>query len=382
MKEPKPETVLVVNGFNPRFSGVTALDCYFRRSIGAVCELETTADIIALSSLFEDIEFPGEERIDALLKLPEEGGLTYAFRIADDGGAETPKSIWKPLLFYRSPNDGKFLDPGGIYPVIRRREPLTAEHTEHYPPSGEYWWYAAADAAVLAARYQWEIDYSICIPNGSTRTLPLGKTEQRLLLLRLLESPAPQLGFHILMETGFIQEHWPLLQSMKGVVQDKDFHPEGDVWDHTLEMYRHMKTADAVTAMGILVHDCGKAFAARQNNNEFDRHAQIGSERAAAFLQDLGFDSAFIRRVSYLVGNHMLTAHVPDIPSVSIAHVLDDPLFEKLLEIYRCDISSSFRDPERYYHVCEFYRKYKRQRNNPYRNAAAKGARGTASGRR
>jgi poly(A) polymerase len=370
MKEPAPEKKLEIEGFSPRFSGITALDLYYRISTGSVKEIESPADIVELSSMFDPIEFPGEERIDALVPASNASGKNYAIRILDAAESGPGRTLWKPLVFFYIPEKRKFVDPAGMYPIIRKKEILSSAHVQMYPPPVESWWYFAADAALLAARYQWEIDASLLeLPDFSRRPVSLGRTEQRLLLIRLLESAAPERGFQILMNTGFIKEHWPLLYSMKGVSQDKDFHPEGDVWNHTMEMFRHMKSPDSDIAMGILVHDCGKAYASRQNRNEFDRHAQIGSERAVVFLRGLGFSVEFIQRVKYLVGNHMLTAHIPDIPASSIREILDDQLFPKLLEVYRCDISSTYRDPEGYYRACEYFRKYKRHRKNPYRDA-------------
>ena len=354
-----PETTLSEAGYIVRYSGITALDRYYRRAAGSVIDIETDADLIALSTLFDDIEFPGEERIDALLEFGDE--CQYAIRIIDS--EDDHASPLPPFRFYYYPARRIFLDSDDSYRMIRNRESLESSQVRQIF-AGSSSWHTIGDIAEAAARYDWAM-----IPSGhrdGSKTL-LGSREQRKILQRLLESPFPGRGLAILMDTGFVHAHWPLLAAMQGIAQDKDFHPEGDVWNHTLEMYRYLKVPDREIAMGILLHDCGKAFSQKQNNNEFDRHSQIGADRGIRFLQGLGFPEEYVSHVRYLVTNHMLPAHIAEIPHRSIETVLSDPLFPKLLELYRCDISSSFRDPEGYYRACESYRRFKKLRRNPYR---------------
>ncbi|MBL7005527.1 MAG: HD domain-containing protein [Spirochaetia bacterium] len=378
MKLQGPENILEQKGYTNRFSGITALDLYYRHNPGEIIEMETDADLITLSTLFDVIEFPGEERIDAVI--PAENGQKYYVRILDDTGMGI--QTWKPLQFYYSPSARRFFDTNDMYPQIRHREELLLEHTAVSSTAVNSWWYGIADAAVLAARYGWPIDKKIVQKMGFQRPpTRLGIGEQRIVLMRILESQTPGIGLQILMESGFIKEHWPLVFSMQGVVQDKDYHPEGDVWDHTVEMFNYSKKPDPDIGMGILLHDCGKAFSQRQNNNEFDMHAQIGARKAAAFLRDLNFSREYIKRVEFLINSHMLPAYLPGMPVHTVEHIMTNSLFPKLLEIYRCDISSSYRDPEGYYRICEHYRKFQKHRKNPFRTMDGKvGRPGSALG--
>lgn len=367
----EPVKLLLAHGSKVHIAGISALDGYFREPFGRFVEIETSSDIIELSTIFDSIEFPGEDRIDALVTA--ERGITCLIRSTEVGDQE---SRWKPLRFSYSPAERSFIDPYGTYQLLRKGGVLDSSQVLTHSISTDEWWYFVSDAAQLSARYGWEIDKSMLAePDFSRPPAPLGVLEQQVILVRILESRYPAAGLNILMDCGFIHAHWNLLDLMNTVVQDKDFHPEGNVWSHTLEMFRHMKAPDFDIAWGILLHDCGKAFAQRQNQNEFDRHAQIGAMKGADFLRSLAMGREEVGRISFLVENHMLTAHIPEIPPHTIEEVLDDPLFPKLLEIYRCDISSTFRDPEGYYRACEFFRKYQRRKKNPYRNSRGKVAR-------
>ncbi|NQT58401.1 MAG: hypothetical protein HQ557_05410 [Bacteroidetes bacterium] len=369
MKRQKPENILEQSGYTTRFSGITALDLYYRNNPGQILEMETNADLITLSTLFNSIEFPGEERIDAAI--PVENGQQYYIRILDDTGKGV--QTWKPLQFYYSPSARRFFDTNDMYNVIKNRELLAVGHVVTSPVPVDTWWYGIADAAVLAARYGWPVDKRVLQrPDFQRSPVRLGIGEQRIVLIRILEAQDPGKGLQLLMDSGFIREHWPLVFSMRGVSQDKDFHPEGDVWDHTFEMFKYIKKPDPDIGMGILLHDCGKAFSQRQNNNEFDMHAQIGSRKAVEFLRSLNFSGDYIKRVEFLINTHMLPAHLPSIPVHTVEHIMTNRLFPKLLEIYRCDISSSFRDPEGYYRTCEHYRKFQKNRKNPFRTTDGK----------
>ena len=233
MKRQKLEKKLEQSGYTIRFSGITALDMYYRNDLGQILEIETNADLITLSTLFNSIEFPGEERIDALI--PAENGQHYSLRILDDTGNGI--QTWKTLQFYYNPASRQFFDPNDMYKAIRNREPLILGNVVTKPVPMDSWWYGIADAAVLTARYGWHIDSEILKKPGFQRNpVRMGVGEQRIVLIRILESQTPEKGFQILMDSGFVKEHWPLIFSMKGVSQDKDFHPEGDA--HLLGLWK------------------------------------------------------------------------------------------------------------------------------------------------
>src|SRR4051812_40723057 len=82
------------------------------------------------------------------------------------------------------------------------------------------------------------------------------------------KSRAPSLGLHFLAETEWI-EHYPELNKIRGVPQDPEWHPEGDVFTHTshccdaLTRLARWQTADSesriVYMFAVLTHDFGKA---------------------------------------------------------------------------------------------------------------------------
>jgi poly(A) polymerase len=208
---------------------------------------------------------------------------------------------------------------------------------------------------------------------------PPNPESQRVLLTALLVSPWPDLGLELLKAAGFVEALWPELALLDNVDHSKEYHPEGNVWKHTLETFRYRKPAvrgrtayDFRLSLGLLLHDVGKPLAASSGNRRFDGHAELGARAARKFLERLEFDREIIGDIFYLVKNHMLPAALPRLPLTRTEEVLESPLFPTLMELYRCDESSSFKGPDGYYESSSAYQAYLRYRRNPYRSADGK----------
>jgi len=239
------------------------------------------------------------------------------------------------------------------------------------------------DASLILSRY----DFGTGAPGYITslsRTLensppgfPPGPEMERAFLTCLLVSPRPDRGLEFLRSSGFLRERWPELASYESVDHSKEFHPEGNVWNHTLETFQHRKPGasgvfDLRLSLGLLLHDAGKPISASYGTRRFNGHAELGAMAAARFLERLEFDPALVRDIFYLVKNHMLPAALKRLPLTKTAEIMVSPLFPTLMELYRCDESSSFKGLEGYYENSAAYQAYLRNVKNPYRSADGK----------
>jgi poly(A) polymerase len=215
---------------------------------------------------------------------------------------------------------------------------------------------------------------------ASIGRLPLapspGAEELRILLSGLLNSPQPAFGFEFLKTAGFIGEFWPELAVLDDVDHSKEFHPEGNVWKHTMETFRYRKPAagsrtayDLRLSLALLLHDAGKPLAESSGNHRFEAHAELGAWQAHRFLDRLGFGEALARDVAWLVRNHMLPAALPRLPLIRTQEIMESSLFPVLMELYRCDESSSFKGLDGYYERSAAYQAYLKHRRNPSRTA-------------
>jgi poly(A) polymerase len=187
-------------------------------------------------------------------------------------------------------------------------------------------------------------------------------------------SPNPGLGMELLKTCGFIKEFWPELATLDNADHTKEFHPEGNAWKHTMETFRYRKPGsyDLCLSLGLLLHDIGKPISMSAGSRRFNGHAELGEVQARRFLERLGFYASLITDVCFLVRNHMLTAALPRLPFFRTEEIMASPLFPILLELYRCDESSSFKGLDGYYESSAAYQAYLRNRRNPYRTADGK----------
>jgi len=383
--------LLAQAGFSSYLAAPSAIQMYFQGAPGSFIWIETEGTLIDLSRLFESLTFPGSDYFDAALEYEDSLVLFHCIDRQDDaarGTATIQGAFWYDL------GRRVYLDPLGAYPLLRE-ESLVPNRGTAYPAleQGRRKWYPVAESALLAAGFGYVPDEElrsglraeagqegeIRLPApGKARVQQeaaqnrLTKVEQRFLLSRILSGPFAAAGLEILLDSGFIDVHWPLLRAMNTVPHSKEHHPEGNVWKHTLETFSHRKVFDVVLSLGLLFHDCGKPFAREQNGNRFDRHAQIGAYKAGKFMADLAFPVKIIESVEFLVQYHMLPGAVSKLPVFRTEDIMRSPLFPDLLELYRCDISSTYRGPEGYYRACKAYRRFLKNSQNPFRDSAGK----------
>jgi poly(A) polymerase len=239
------------------------------------------------------------------------------------------------------------------------------------------------DASLILSRYafgpltpRFLAEFSETLANCPAGPLP-GPETQRAFLSCLLVSPWPDRGFKLLKAAGFLEEMWPELSCFNDVDHSKEFHPEGNVWNHTLETFRHRKADrpgafDLRLSLGLLLHDAGKPIAASNGSRRFDGHAELGAMAAARFLERLGFEPSLVRDIYYLVKNHMLPAALKRLPLAKTRETMDSHLFPTLMELYRCDESSSFKGLDDFYENSSAYQRYLKDLRNPYRSADGK----------
>ncbi|MDR3342670.1 MAG: HD domain-containing protein [Treponema sp.] len=384
--------ILAAEGYGLGFRGFSAIDRYLGFHPLPVTWVETDADLSVLARLFEGLRFPGVDIADAAL---DTDGQTWYVRCIDPD--EDQRVSYKLLSLTQDQRTGRFQDPWagpdmpwGLYPLLREFRDGSPRKDSAVPKPVEPWWagldpdtgyyQAAMDGALILARYGGAVDNTKPLPIHSIaqsfRDLPGDspprEEQQRVLLTCLLLSPRPGLGMELLKACGFVVELWPELGILDDVDHSKEFHPEGNVWNHTMETFRYRKTLDLPLSLGLLLHDVGKPRSIASGNHRFAGHAELGAGLSRKFLTRLGFDPPLIQDICYLVKNHMLPAALPRLPLTRTQEILESPLFPTLLELYRCDESSSFKGLDGYYKSSAAYQAYLRYRRNPYRSADGK----------
>lgn len=363
-----PVETLRESGYRAYFASYSALDRYFRVPPSPATHLLTDASLVALAGLFEQLQYAGGDREDAVVR---HDGRAFRLRCYDEEVPAPPRAFTVQELLY-DPGRDVFLDPEGVYPDLRSGS-LVAQGDAGDPDH-------LAEAAVLVSRYPYgaQAESFLIDPpehaarggRGARGARLAGQVSlefQRELLLEVLAGQRAHKGLGLLAACGFVERYWPELARMSAIPHHKDFHPEGDGWQHTLETFKHRKDEDPVLSLALLLHDVGKPEAASTPERAFDGHAELGAQIATQFLRRLGFPEARVREVTFLVRYHMMPAALKQLPLYRSERIMDSPLFPLLLELYRADMSASYWSPEGYYEACQVYRNYRKHKANPFR---------------
>ena len=177
-------------------------------------------------------------------------------------------------------------------------------------------------------------------------------------LSRILTEGNPRRGLELLNATGLLGEILPEIAAMRGVQQPPEFHPEGDVWIHTLLMLEGLREPSITLALGVLLHDVGKPPTFRVAERiRFDGHVEKGVEMAHAILSRLRYPNDVIGGVEALVANHMKFREVTHMRESTLKRFIRMPDFEEHMALHRLDCLFSHGGLDNY----EFVRQKQRE---------------------
>ena len=178
-------------------------------------------------------------------------------------------------------------------------------------------------AVQFSARFDFSLDertFELCkkiVQNNELDFLPKERIYEEFKKL-FLKSSKPSIGFELLKDLGVLK-YFPELKALISCVQDPFYHPEGDVWIHTMmcldELSRILKEENIVDEYrklylfyAILCHDFGKPFCTKEINGKITshKHESLGIEPTISFLSKLTNEKKFIEIVSSLVKNHLI----------------------------------------------------------------------------
>jgi poly(A) polymerase len=203
-------------------------------------------------------------------------------------------------------------------------------------------------AVRFAARFEYEIEpATFCaIQQLAPKISQVSRERVRDELTRMLTEGHAKRAFELLDQSGLLQEVLPEIPAMKGVEQPPQFHPEGDVFVHTLLLLEKLPhPCPATLAWGALLHDVGKppTFRRAPDRIRFDEHAKVGTRMAEEICRRLRFSNDETRQILALVENHMRFGDVQRMKPSTFKKFIRLPRFDQHLELHRLDCESSHR---------------------------------------
>jgi poly(A) polymerase len=214
-------------------------------------------------------------------------------------------------------------------------------------------------AVRFAARLDFQIDAatSAAIRRHAAEIALVSAERIRDELTRILTEGGARRGFELLFDLGLLAEVLPEAVRLRGVAQPPEFHPEGDVWTHTMLMLENLPPQSGSTlAWGALLHDIGKPATyqppkpAIPGSNEkpdrirFNGHVEAGVRISETILARLRFSNDDTDQILALVRNHMRFGDVLQMKQSTLKRFLRLPRFHEHLALHRLDALSAHGD--------------------------------------
>ncbi len=166
-------------------------------------------------------------------------------------------------------------------------------------------------------------------------------------LSRMLTEGHARRAFELLDDLGLLAQVLPEAVAMHGVEQPADWHPEGDVWIHTMLLLEKLAPGCSATlAWGALLHDIGKPATYQLDRSgpaeriRFNGHVEVGIRIAEVLLARLRFSNEDTGQIVALIKNHMRFGDVPQMKESTIKRFLRLPRFDEHLHLHWLDCSS------------------------------------------
>jgi poly(A) polymerase len=213
-------------------------------------------------------------------------------------------------------------------------------------------------AVRFAARFDYKIDPATraAIQRLAPKIHQVSCERMREELTKMLTEGQARRAFELLDTSGLLREVLPEIAAMKGVEQPPQYHPEGDVFVHTLLLLEKLPAGASKTlAWGALLHDVGKppTFRIAPDRIRFDGHVEVGVKMAAEILRRLRFSNHETDLILALVDNHMRFGAVQRMKQSTLKKFLRLPAFEEHLELHRMDCLSSHGQLDAYEYTQE-----------------------------
>lgn len=201
-------------------------------------------------------------------------------------------------------------------------------------------------AVRFAARldYKIEADTMIAIKRFADEIKVVSRERVRDELTKMLTEGHARRAFLLLDEAGLLKQVLPEISEMKGVQQPAEYHPEGDVFIHTLLALENLPHPCPPTlAWGTLLHDVGKpaTFRVAPDRIRFDGHVEVGVKIAEEICGRLRFSKHDAAQVLALVDNHMRFGHVTRMKESTLKKFMRLPGFDEHLALHRADSLAS-----------------------------------------
>lgn len=209
-----------------------------------------------------------------------------------------------------------------------------------------------------AVRFATVLDYKIgeqtwdALVANSAAILEISAERIRDELVKIFLSPNRVGGWDLFDKSGLMRTILPELEAMKGCKQPEQFHPEGNVFEHTRLMLQLLPAKVSVPLVfSVILHDVAKPVTAQVDATgriRFNEHDRIGAAMTEQIMERLRFSRAEIDATVEMVRQHMVFKDVPKMRVAKLKRFMARPTFNEEMELHRVDCESSHRILDNY----------------------------------
>lgn len=202
--------------------------------------------------------------------------------------------------------------------------------------------------ARFAARFGFSIDPATraAVVRNASRISEVSPERVFEELLKILRLRVPRKALDLLFELDLIGSILPEVKALKGLEQPPEYHPEGDVLEHTtIALEKLPEDASDALLVGTLLHDIGKGRTQTfEDRIRFSGHDKVGADMARKIMARFHRSNAFADHVVALVANHMRWMFVEQMRLAKLKRFMGMEFFEDHMELHRADCLSSHED--------------------------------------
>lgn len=357
------------NGFDCWFVGGCVRDALFKRQVHDF-DLTTNASPLQIQELFGKTDFVGASFGVVLVKL--KGVAIEVATLRKDGSytdGRRPDSIevgtltddsrrrdfTMNALYYDAARQELIDLHGGLEDLSARVLRTVEEPHRRFKEDA----LRLFRAVRFASRFQLEIESetlgAIHALAPSVAQLSGERVHQE--LTRMLCGPEPSRAFRLLFETGILQVVLPEVAATEGVSQGRRYHPEGDVFAHTLLGCEFEPSRTKLSRWGILLHDIGKPVTKeiRDEKITFYQHEHVGAKMAEDVLRRLRFSVEERQLIVSVVDRHMRFMHAHDWSKSTLRRFIAAESIEHDLNVHAADCLSCHQILSAWKYVSEAY---------------------------
>jgi len=224
-------------------------------------------------------------------------------------------------------------------------------------------------AVRFAARFDFAIDSgtSAAIKENAHRINAISAERVFAEMGKMLTGPNPHKSLELLHDSGLLTHFLPEAENLRGVEQPAQFHPEGDVFVHTVKTLSFLPPNPSPTlAWAALLHDIGKPPTMTVTDRiRFNNHNHAGARMAEIALKRLRAPNALTDAVASIVENHMNFMNVSKMRLSTLKKFLSRNTIRDELELHHADCMSSHGELDNYHFIKEKLTDFKAEEIKP-----------------